>query len=49
MPEAGNPTTDSSVAETNQSSTGRRRPTVYHIPVCPFSQRLEILLTLKGY
>ena len=24
------------------------RPTVYHIPVCPFCQRLEILLTLKG-
>jgi glutathione S-transferase len=23
-------------------------PTLYHIPVCPFSQRLEILLTLKG-
>ena len=23
-------------------------PTVYHIPICPFSQRLEILLTLKG-
>ncbi|MGE5320853.1 MAG: glutathione S-transferase N-terminal domain-containing protein, partial [Hyphomicrobiaceae bacterium] len=23
-------------------------PTIYHIPVCPFSQRLEILLTLKG-
>ena len=23
-------------------------PTVYHIPVCPFSQRLEILLELKG-
>lgn len=22
--------------------------TVFHIPVCPFSQRLEILLTLKG-
>ena len=22
--------------------------TVYHIPVCPFSQRLQILLTLKG-
>ena len=21
---------------------------VHHIPVCPFSQRLEILLTLKG-
>ena len=24
------------------------RPVVYHIPVCPFSQRLEILLELKG-
>lgn len=24
------------------------RLTVYHIPVCPFSQRLEILLSLKG-
>jgi glutathione S-transferase len=24
------------------------RPTVHHIPVCPFSQRLEILLDLKG-
>jgi len=24
------------------------RPTVHHIPVCPFCQRLEILLTLKG-
>lgn len=24
------------------------RLTVHHIPVCPFSQRLEILLTLKG-
>lgn len=23
-------------------------PLVHHIPVCPFSQRLEILLTLKG-
>jgi len=22
--------------------------TVYHIPVCPFSKRLEILLALKG-
>ncbi|SFC02982.1 glutathione S-transferase family protein [Tropicimonas isoalkanivorans] len=22
--------------------------TIYHIPVCPFSQRVEILLTLKG-
>lgn len=26
----------------------RSVPTVYHIPVCPFSQRLEILLALKG-
>lgn len=25
-----------------------RSPTVYHIPVCPFSQRLEILLALKA-
>ncbi len=24
------------------------RPTIYHIPVCPFSQRIEILLNLKG-
>lgn len=24
------------------------KPTLYHIPVCPFSQRLEILLELKG-
>lgn len=24
------------------------RPTVFHIPVCPFCQRLEILLELKG-
>ncbi len=23
-------------------------PTIFHIPVCPFSQRLEILLSLKG-
>ncbi len=23
-------------------------PTLYHIPVCPFSQRIEILLALKG-
>lgn len=23
-------------------------PTIHHIPVCPFSQRLEILLALKG-
>jgi glutathione S-transferase len=25
----------------------RARPVIYHIPVCPFSQRLEILLALK--
>ncbi len=25
-----------------------KKPIVYHIPVCPFSQRLEILLALKG-
>ncbi|MGI1661055.1 glutathione S-transferase family protein [Palleronia sp. KMU-117] len=24
------------------------RPVIYHIPVCPFCQRIEILLTLKG-
>lgn len=24
------------------------RPVIYHIPVCPFSQRVEILLKLKG-
>jgi glutathione S-transferase len=27
---------------------GQGAPTAYHIPVCPFSQRLEILLELKG-
>src|SRR3712207_2576317 len=26
----------------------RETPTVYHIPVCPFSQRLETPLALKG-
>ncbi len=33
-----------------RAGTGRERgtPTVYHIPVCPFSQRVEILLSLKG-
>jgi glutathione S-transferase len=24
------------------------KPTIYHIPVCPFSQRVEMLLELKG-
>ncbi|MEO6659171.1 MAG: glutathione S-transferase family protein [Burkholderiaceae bacterium] len=28
--------------------TSHTQLTVYHIPVCPFSQRLEILLALKG-
>ena len=41
-------TANTGVSEMSQSSTGRLAPTVYHIPVCPFSQRLEILLTLKG-
>lgn len=27
---------------------GATRPILHHIPVCPFSQRLEILLELKG-
>ncbi|MBN9167557.1 MAG: glutathione S-transferase family protein [Myxococcales bacterium] len=26
----------------------KSKPTIFHIPVCPFSQRLEILLALKG-
>lgn len=26
----------------------KSKPIVYHIPICPFSQRLEILLALKG-
>ena len=41
-------TANTGVSEMSQSSTGRLAPTVYHIPVRPFSQRLEILLTLKG-
>lgn len=28
--------------------TAITKPTVHHIPVCPFCQRLEILLSLKG-
>lgn len=31
-----------------QSTSGEPRPIVHHIPVCPFSQRLEIALELKG-
>ena len=30
------------------SSETFSRPILYHIPVCPFSQRLEVLLELKG-
>ncbi len=29
-------------------SEPRERPVIYHIPVCPFSQRIEILLELKA-
>ena len=32
----------------NGAEQVRGVPTMYHIPVCPFSQRLEILLALKG-
>src|SRR5690242_17310219 len=28
--------------------SGGERPTMYHIPGCPFSERVEILLELKG-
>jgi glutathione S-transferase len=38
-------------SETLRQTVGenlRNTSTVYHIPVCPFSQRLEILLSLKG-
>ncbi len=34
--------------EADGTENPRAVPTVYHIPVCPFSQRLEILLILKG-
>ena len=39
------------VVDRTQDRRGGERtaPTVYHIPVCPFSQRLEILLTLKAW
>ncbi len=30
------------------SPAAHARPTLHHIPVCPFSQRLQILLALKG-
>src|SRR5829696_9828980 len=52
MSEAGNLVESRRTGERSRDAAagkGRRSPTVYHIPVCPFSQRLEILLTLKGY
>lgn len=33
---------------TDTISNPGKLPTVYHIPVCPFCQRLEILLAMKG-
>ncbi|HZA44782.1 MAG TPA: glutathione S-transferase family protein [Rubrobacter sp.] len=50
MPEAGNFVESRRAGERSRDAAGkgRRAPTVYHIPVCPFSQRLEILLVLKG-
>lgn len=52
MPEAGTQIEKPPTREPRHSrphtEAGRRAPTVYHIPVCPFSQRLEILLSLKG-
>jgi glutathione S-transferase len=52
MPEAANLAENERTGERPDrrpvSGRGRSVPTVYHIPVCPFSQRLEILLTLKG-
>jgi glutathione S-transferase len=35
-------------AAKSDASARLEKPVVYHIPVCPFSQRLEILLALKG-
>ena len=32
----------------DSEETAFRRPTIYHIPACPFSQRVEVLLELKG-
>ena len=31
-----------------RTQQNQRAPVVYHIPVCPFSQRVEILMALKG-
>lgn len=36
-------------ADPAHDSVGLAMPTVFHIPVCPFGQRLDILLTLKGH
>lgn len=50
MTEAGSLIANPRAGESPRTAdaTVRHAPTVYHIPVCPFSQRLEILLTLKG-
>ena len=51
MPRAGNLVESLQADEREQHlahQRGGRGPSVYHIPVCPFSQRLEILLELKG-
>ena len=50
MPDAGSLITNPRAGESRRTAPEpvRHAPTVYHIPVCPFSQRLEILLTLKG-
>jgi glutathione S-transferase len=36
------------MTDMNEAEPATDRPLVCHIPVCPFSQRLEILLALKG-
>ena len=44
--------TRSSLVALSSTATSFRmpeKPIVYHIPICPFSQRIEILLTLKGH
>jgi glutathione S-transferase len=45
--EGGDPLTREAVSHA-AIGQDRQVPIVYHIPVCPFSQRLEILLELKG-
>lgn len=43
----GNPVTREATLQVNVEQD-HQTPVVYHIPVCPFSQRLEILMALKG-